>query len=362
MSGSSSHRIFFVPVASENIPMLRYALGATIMMSVAMAFAWDMAYLTPVLSLSFLGVGTKMPTLKGGISFVGIIAILTVIGFLTTKYFVQYIVFFVPLLALIMLSVFYTTKLTSTLKLFILMILLVMPMLGMMGTAVAFGFTLIFIFGVCVTILLVWMVFTLIPDHVQAQKKSVEKSAAQAIPENIRFTKALETLLIVFPVVLLFFAFQFTGSLLILIFVVVLSMQPAFGSKNAIAMLVGNLAGGIASIVVYELLVIVPSYLFFVLLIATVSLFVAGKLFSGGKMAPLYGMGFSTFLLIIGQSLTSTADAGSKVWLRVLQIMVAVSYVVLAQKTLEANKQWRKSKRVKENTDVQDKGVVDNPE
>ncbi len=54
-------------------------------------------------------------------------------------------------------------------------------------------------------------------------------------------------------------------------------------------------------------------------------------MFSGKKAAPLYGMAFSTLLLIIGSTTTSTSsDAEGKVYTRVLQIMVAVVYVVTA--------------------------------
>jgi hypothetical protein len=54
------------------------------------------------------------------------------------------------------------------------------------------------------------------------------------------------------------------------------------------------------------------------------------RVFSGEKTAALYGMAFSTLVLIIGSVTSSTGDAGSKMYTRVLQIMVAVVYVVVA--------------------------------
>ncbi len=48
-------------------------------------------------------------------------------------------------------------------------------------------------------------------------------------------------------------------------------------------------------------------------------------------MASVYGMAFSTLLLIIGSVTGSDGDgAGGKVWSRVFQIMVAVVYAVSA--------------------------------
>ena len=54
------------------------------------------------------------------------------------------------------------------------------------------------------------------------------------------------------------------------------------------------------------------------------------QVFSGKKTAALHGMAFSTLVLIIGSVTTSTDDASSKVYERVLQIMFAVVYVVVA--------------------------------
>ena len=78
-------------------------------------------------------------------------------------------------------------------------------------------------------------------------------------------------------------------------------------------------------------------------------LFFALQLFSKKPTAPLYGMGFSTFLLIIGQTTTSTDDAGGKVWLRVLQLTIAVGYVVIAFAVQNA---FRKKKMEKLNKKI----------
>ena len=54
------------------------------------------------------------------------------------------------------------------------------------------------------------------------------------------------------------------------------------------------------------------------------------KLFSKAKIAPIFGTGFSTFLLILGTVTSSDNEAGSAVWSRLVQITAAVIYVVIA--------------------------------
>jgi hypothetical protein len=90
--------------------------------------------------------------------------------------------------------------------------------------------------------------------------------------------------------------------------------------------------------------VMVPQYLFFILLVLATAIFFSSRLFSSSPKAPLFGMGFSTFLLIMGQSISGTDDAGGKVWMRVIMIMIAVIYVVTAFGILEAYKTRRNLK------------------
>ena len=68
---------------------------------------------------------------------------------------------------------------------------------------------------------------------------------------------------------------------------------------------------------------------------ALLLIFLAGMLMgqfvtSGSKFAKLGGTTLNTVLLIIGSTTTSTTDAGSKVFTRVLQITAAVLYLVIA--------------------------------
>ena len=260
--------------AMNLMPMLRYALGSTLLMALAMGIGWDMAFLTPVLALGFFSPGTTMPRFKEGLVFVAIIAGTTLIGFLFTKLFLDYILLFILLLGLALLAIFYTKRLGAKAKVFMLISLLLLPMLGMQNLAVALVFTKTFIMGAAITIGLVWVIYSLFPDRIEPAPPSPGNVAAGNGPsDEARFRHALDTLLIVFPVVLVFFFFQWSGGMIILIFITILSMQPTFNYKAGMAMIFGNLLGGLFAIVLYELVVMVPSYLFFLLLVGATSLF-----------------------------------------------------------------------------------------
>ncbi len=331
----------------NDISILRYVAGSTIAMALALAFSWHLSYLLPVLSLGYFAPGVKSPTFKQGVSFVGTIIISTFITLLFTKIFIEYLWVFIPVLALALLHVFYTNKLAVNNKLFVIISLLLIPMLGLISIQLAFIVAQSLIVVAMLTMFLVWTVHAIIPNVDSPENKPNPKSSVKLPTQSERFSKALNTLIVVFPVVLLFLFFQWASELLILIFIAILSMQPSFTFKAGFLLILGNLVGGIFAILFYETLVIVPKFSFMILIILLAGLYFAAQLYSGKKTAPLYGMAFSTLLLIIGQATTGTSDAGDKVWIRVLQIMVAVIYVVLAFATLHFFQERRSNRKMK---------------
>ena len=334
----------------NDISILRYVAGSTIAMAIALAFNWNLSYLLPVLSLGYFAPGAKPPTFKQGVSFVGTIIISTFLTLLFTKIFIEYLWVFIPVLALALLHVYYTNKLAVTNKLFVIISLLLIPMLGLISVDVAFIVAQSLIVVAILTMFLVWTVHAIIPNVNSPENTVKPKAVVKAPTSKERLSKALNNLIVVFPVVLVFFFFQWAGGLLILIFIAILSMQPSFNFKAGFFLILGNLVGGIIAILMYETLVIVPKFSFMILVILLAGLYFAVKLYSGKKAAPLYGMAFSTLLLIIGQATTGTSDAGDKVWIRVLQIMVAVIYVVLAFATLHFFKERRLNRKIKNST------------
>ena len=187
--------------------------------------------------------------------------------------------------------------------------------------------------GAIVTILLVWTVYFFLPEPSDLGESPAPAAVEKPIPPPMdRFKSALLSTVVVWPVMALFYMFERLESLLILIFIAILAQQPGFAKdfKVGKALIVGNAIGGAAALVMYEVLVIVPEYGFMLLLTLLAGLIFGARVFSGKPTGALYGMAFSTLLLVIGSVTSGDDDAGSKVYARVFQIIVAVSYVVLA--------------------------------
>ncbi len=319
-----------LPVAVfEMNPLLRYAFGSTIIMLVAMSLNYTLAYLTPVLALTFLAPGAKPPTIKTTLLFLMIIAVTSATGIIFSRFFLEYPLVFMPLLILTIFHIYYTTSLQH-MKVWFIISLLVIPMISQqsiqLGSVVAVN---LFV-NAFVAITLVWLVYFIFPY--QENTIDVKKATEAVLPsDRIRFISAGKKMLVIMPVLISFFVFNWTDALLVLIFVSILSMNPAFANKKAgLALIAANLGGGLAAIVAYNLLTIVPSLIFLGLLTLLTGLIFGEKLISHKPLSALFGTAFSTFLLILGNVTSFIGEAGEMVWKRIFQLAIVVVYLVLA--------------------------------
>ena len=121
-------------------------------------------------------------------------------------------------------------------------------------------------------------------------------------------------------------------------------MMPQVGKEKGKVKLMGNLIGGVATLIFYELIVIVPNFIFFLILYMGTALLFANKVFSNNPHAQYYKTAFSVLTLIIGEVSFDTSTAGSEIWIRIIQVMTAVAYVLIALSVLDAFRKRREFK------------------
>lgn len=341
-------RLSYLSVSNYNWtnsrPLIRYVIGITFILFVSSVLGYPLSYLTTVLALGYIAPGVKPVTIKQGVSFILILMVINLITFMFSSYFKDYPLVFMPILCLGILWLYYSNKLQSTVKLFALISLLVIPLISLEPQGVS-GFVAVnLIMNAFMAIFLTKLVFWVFPwslaDELFVKSKNNIDSS-----EIDRFLYSRNIFFILLPVLLLFFIFKLSGGLLILIFIAILSMNPALANaKVGAVLIVANLLGGVFAILAFQLLTIVPLLVFMLLLTLIVGFLFGSKLFSKNKLAPIFGTGFSTFLLILGSVTSSDSEAGSEVWTRVVQISIAVLYVVIAFRIINYFKINRKLK------------------
>ncbi len=316
---------------NQIVPVLRYVLGSCFILGITSLMNYDLAYLTSVLSLGYIAPGAKPLTLKQGGGFLLILTIITGVTVLFTELFLDYALVFMPLLLLSLMWLYYTDKLPMMVKLFALVSLVIIPFVSIDSSSIGSYVAARLVFNALMAIILSQLVFKVFPlskADVQFEKKQKE---TQKQSEEERFKYAVKIILILLPILIMFYMFKLSSSVLVLTFVAILSISPALANpKVGLVMIIANILGGVFGILAYRLLVIVPNFTFMILLALSIGLLFGSRLFSDSKYAAIYGSGFSTFLLILGSVTSSDDQAGGKVWTRVIQISMAVSYVVLA--------------------------------
>lgn len=336
-----------------DIRILRYAFGSTLAMAIAMGFNWPLSFLVPVLSLSFLASPAPRPTFKMGFSFVLSIAIAGYVGLLVGRILLPYPFVYVPFVGLLIFRIYYARggSMPTLLLLWLMIALLLIPLMMMQSHALANMIAYNLVIGGIGTLLVVWISYGLLPDKIEKDESTVKAPVAkpEAPSKEERFSSAMETTIVVFPALIFFYVFQLSGALLILIMIALLSMQPGFVKdfKGGKALIAGNAIGGFVAIFFYELLVIMPEYVFLIVLTLLSGLMFGSRLFSGMPKAPLYGMAFSTLLLVIGSTTGSSGEADAKVYTRIIQLMAAVIYVVVSFGLLDHFKKLRRENKLK---------------
>ncbi len=316
---------------NESIPVFRYVLGSAFIVAITSLLNYDLAYLTAVLGLGYIAPGAKPLTFKQGLGFLLIVASLSILAVMFASAFQSYALVYMPLLLLTLMWLYYTDKIPMMVKLFALISMVLIPFLSIDSTAIGAFLARILVLNAFMAIILTQLVFMIFPLCEADEKFLKEKAEAPKQSSQQRYLYAVKILCILSPVIILFYLFQWSSSVLILTFVTILTVSPAFANpKTGLVMIVANVLGGVFGIFAYQLLVMVPNFTFMILITLLVGFVFGQKLFSESKYAGIFGSAFSTFLLILGSVTASEDEAGSKVWDRVIQIGMAVIYVVVA--------------------------------
>lgn len=316
----------------DNTPILRCVFGVTLALIVSTSIGYLVPHITAIFTLLFLEPNKKPMGLKKEIGFVIGLAFLGFIGILIGDYLIDFPLVLLPLLGLIIFWSFRFKKIPETVRLLFLMLVVLIPFISMKANMLGGVVLTALLINLLIALVVVRIAFLIFPITTQ-EDISFNKKKPIAY-KNINLDKlAFNGLLVVFPVVFIFYLFNATIAILTLVFAVLLSFDPfIYQSKKGTALIIANVLGGLAGIIAYNILVIAPSYLIYIFLIISVSFYFVINLYSGKKTAPIYKISFNTFFVIMGIISTSTNEAGNSIWERLLQIGLAIIYVIIAYK------------------------------
>jgi hypothetical protein len=99
----------------------------------------------------------------------------------------------------------------------------------------------------------------------------------------------------------------------------------------------GNVVGGFAAVVAYLLISLLPAPAFLFLVVFFFGLIFGAKVAQGGDMAPIYTVGVTTFLVVLGLGLSPLPqDSGTLFLSRIWTVAIASLYTVGVASVLRA--------------------------
>jgi uncharacterized membrane protein YccC len=325
-----------------NTRVLRLAVGVTLTMAFSQVFMWPASYIAPVLASVILGLPLPVPSLAGGIRFV-----LVLVGSLMVGLVLLPLLHYQPIAGVILAILatyccfLYGARGGSPIvAIFLLVGVTIIPAVGSESIDGALAFTGGIGVGAMVAMLFVWLAYALFPDPPPDPAAAVRARPSSTAADPIETARnAWRSTLIVAPVFLwLLTTSQTAAYAAVLIKVASMGQQAELDQTRTAGrnLLLSTLVGGVAAIIVWNVLQIWPGLILYVPLCLLVGLIIGRQIFAGPGLAPngaMWSYGFLTMLVIIAPAALDGAGgsaAGDAFSSRLLMFALATGYAVAA--------------------------------
>lgn len=317
--------------------VFRFAFGVTLACGLAYGINWPLAFLMPVFTAMLLAMPLPKPSVKASLDNMLSTLKAFAIGLTFSLFFLQYPIAYLIALALVLFHLYYYVNRGGSFwfTLMSMIAVLVLPMMANTNEGLAIGFSAGFVYSSWLTIGMIWLAHFVFPDPnftqfpVKAKyNKGYVKIAAQL---------ALKSTLVTFPIAAVFITYGLTDYLLVMIFSAIFILKPDLtqGKEAGRNSLLSTVLGGVFAWLFYWLIVAVPQFYFYLILLCATTLFFGRHIFSGSNMAKYYNSGFIALLVIINSAMAADANFNAILAQRILLISSAIIYIVVALKILE---------------------------
>lgn len=308
---------------------------------VSQVYSWPMSYVAPVITMFILALPLPAMKLSGGIKFVVVFMGSLYASLLLLPMIVHYKAAGLLLVALALYHSFYFTAkggspVIGTLATVGIALVTAIGSVSIDGVLILIGGLLQ---GIVVGIVFVWIGFALLPDSKAATLNlpSVPKPVAEKPDLAFARSSAFRSLFIVLPIVIWFLLSGASASYAaVMIKVASMGQQASVDHTRGVArsLLASTVIGGIAAIIGWHVLRIVPSLALYTLLIALAGLLMGRRVFQGPGMHPkgaTWSYAYLTMIIVLApavldQQTGSSADAAF--WSRLIMFGLASFYGV----------------------------------
>ncbi|MGI9342075.1 MAG: DUF2955 domain-containing protein [Gammaproteobacteria bacterium] len=326
-------------IAIAQVRILRMAVGIALALAFSQAANWPASFIAPVLASVLLCLPAPAPTVKSCIAFVAVIVITMLLGLQLVPMLHNQPAAGVLLIILALFWCFYFGARGGSplLTTFLLLGLSLVPVIGSESIDAAIAIIWGLALNAIAAFLFVWLAFALFPDAQAGPRPAPVK--AEPPPLEMARHSALRSLAITVPVLLwLLFSSDSSAYAIVLLKVATMGQQSSLADTRAAArdLLLSTLIGGIAALIIWNVLQIWPTLLMYGLLFLLCGLVMGPKIFAGAGAAPrgsVWSYGLLTMMVILAPAAMDSAGgdaAGARFNDRIVMFALATFYAVAA--------------------------------
>ncbi|EKO3829496.1 DUF2955 domain-containing protein [Vibrio harveyi] len=319
--------------------ILRFTIGVGLAVFLAAWINWQLAFVAPVFTAKFL---VDKPNLHRETIYELLLALIATmgLGLLLSGGITQYPIVLLIAVGLMMAWGYYlfTDPKWNLFATILLIAVLMLPFMAINNPAIS----LVLASGLAISGAVSVAIFALVHIYLPEPDSEFAGYAAPPIGKEQRWHASFRAMLISFPVVCFFFVFLISEALLTMMFVALLSLMITSEKsvKLSAFLIISNGIGGILAILAFSILAIVPSIFFYTAFIALLAVLIGKKIYTVPEKAPIFATAFSTLLVLIGSTLMSSGDIDSNTFIRIFQLVLVGTYMILASLFLET-RQWK---------------------
>jgi len=330
-----------MPIAIADVRTLRLGVGLGLAFGISQSLGWQSSFITPVLVSVLLALPLPAPGLKTCIGFALAITASLILGsgLLPMLHNQPGAGVIAVVLALFWCFYFGARGGSPALTTFLLLGLTVVPVIGSESIDAAWAIILGLAINAGAAFLFVWLAFALFPDPPAPQRAARAQPAPPPPSAATARHSALRSTFVVLPVLIwLLVSSETSAYAVVLLKIATMGQQSSLEKTSAAAsdLLWSTLIGGIAGVIIWNVLKIWPNLLIFSLLFVLSGLVIGRRIFAGPGLAArgsVWSYGLLTTIIIVGPAAMDTASgaaAGGRFSDRIVMFVLATLYAVVA--------------------------------
>ncbi len=319
----------------QTVQTLRLAFGVWATVAVAYGVAWQLSFIAPLFATIFLlfpaWIGWKM-----AVQLLLRLCYSLLLGLLISEFLLDFPSICILVYGLLFFFIYYndTPLAPPFAAMFMTIGITIVPMMGLSGAGLPQFIAIALLVNLGLGLVFAWLFHTLMPNSLATQTipapAGSKPSPPTLPPREERIKQALTATIVALTAVVIFFSFNLVAYAFAMIQICFMVGAP---SANASAQALKDTAiacciGGLAIIIVFNLLVAVPTYPFLLALTLLCTLFFSKQMFAGTAMSKTYISGLTTFLVLLGTSTMVEKVASINFYLRIAQILFAGLFAI----------------------------------